>query len=227
MFNLAHDDLYEVSLIQKFLNQVCINVLHYSARSEAAWVDPHTSQDLLTAIATAWDTNMAPNLSDGLTLDQLTIRSVVGWMGTVEVPRPLYFALDTLVPVGIAGTVAGAALPSYAAVTARKRTGFAGRKYNGSLRQAGIVEADSTGNLLTGGAAAAFQTAINDTFLADLALGVNDQIEVGVFSLSDMVFNNIIPGPVPVASVYWAKVTSMPINEYLGSQVSRKFGHGF
>jgi len=230
--DLAHDGLYEIALLGECLDQDAFNILHYSARAKAAWLGTPTMATLVSAVMTRWTATLKTVQGAAYILPLIECRRIIGYTegpAPKFPPRPLYSEFFAAVQTGV-GDVAGNWLPSYVAATCRKRTGLAGRRWQGSFRLAGLAESQTdaalASNYLTAAAHAAITTAWNDFANVDLNLGGNDEIECGVLSLRQMQVSVGIPGPVINPANYWNPMQSTLVNQFVGSQVSRKVNHG-
>lgn len=237
MYNLHAERVQEVAVRQTYLGQQVVNILHFEpTQAGGNWPDAPavpTSQDLLAYVATNLWSPIVARQVDGLEVVKFEVKEIDGYNGSAVNPSPHYSATDEFVPaVPTFGSIAGAGLPSYAAVTVRKLTALPGRRWRGSCRIAGIPEADSNaadGNRLTAAAHAAWINAVS-TWHSDfrpVLAQANNFMAMAVLSLKQMSNDVPIAPFFPLLTRVWAEnITGTPVNVYLGSQVSRKVGHG-
>lgn len=234
-FSIQQDDVIEVTIKGKLLEQDALNVFHLCGVVEPAWVAPDpTSTQLLAAIRVNWDTDIIPLLSAEYSYTLVQIGRISGYKMPVpplpQKPIPLFNAIDESLLAPVLGLGNADCLPSYCAVSGRKKTNTPGKRYRGGIRFAGVPETDADqgttrDNYLTAVALPLWQAGWVALGLGAFTPNANNDLRMGVFSLRDMQANNP-PGVVPVPSDFWAKMSGAPLNAYLGSQVSRKVGHG-
>lgn len=233
MFNLVQTSVYEVVLHGKYLSQDCLNIMHFSGAADDAWVGAGTSQALLDAVKDQFLAEICPELSEHYSVPKMSVKRVSGYLSDGLTPPKFRFSYDLVDEVAtptLVGGVDGNTLPSYAAISCAKRVGLTGRRWMGAARFPGVAEArtenEVDGNYLTINAYDAFVVAWNDFALAPYVVDGNDHAHLGVLSLVQMIFLNPAPGPVANVSLSWRRVSATAVNRYLGSQVSRKVGHG-
>lgn len=233
MFNLVQTSVYEVISHGKYLDQDCLNVWHFSGAADDAWVGAPTSQDLLTVVYAGLAADIHPVLSERVAVPRLTVKRVSGWKTDGLIPPRqgfMYDLFDEKFDANSTGDLDGNTLPSYVAASCRKKTSQVGRRWVGASRFYGITEAQTQdeidGNYFTELAHGLFAAAWDAFANAPFVLAGNDHAYLGVLSLREMIALNPVAGPVANVSLSWRRVTSAPVNPYLGSQVSRKVGHG-
>lgn len=236
MYDLRVDRTQELAVHATLLGQQVVNVLHFRANSGAAdWPDAPavpTSQDLMTHFRTQILVQFAAQQSDALIYNKLTCKQIDGWNGNFAAPAIHYSHVDEQTLVPATGVMIGDTLPSYVAATIRKNTAFPGRRWRGSMRLAGLLENQTVatdGNRLMAVPHAAIQAAavaMRTSFRPVLAQA-NNFMQLCIFSFRQM-REDTAAGPFfPLATRTWAAVVeTVNTNVYLGSQVSRKVGHG-
>lgn len=231
MYLLIANRVQEVTIRARQQNCDVQTVMHYAAAVDP-WVDPATvtSTLLLSNLWAAWLAQIPPRQSDSLVYLDMQIKQVVGWLGGGGPglsPIPMYDAQDELVLIGQAGLVLGAHLPTYVAVTGRKRTPTPSRRYTGSIRFGGIVEADTEaaqGNFLTAAAQTAWNNAWTNFRGSFIQSGANAADDSRLVVLSMRALSLGAPMGVPVNTRgFSSSVTGGSVNGYVGSQLSRKF----
>lgn len=232
----------------KVQSQLWLNLWAYSGTEEAAWgVLPTDSSQLATQLKDFWNLQIGPLLIDATTLETITVGRVVGY----HIDRPFdpinpalspFLDLQDEQAFAETGDVITQGLPSFVAVTLRKKTLFAGKKWRGSCRISGLPESATdnppNGDYLTAPAHTAWDTAWDN--VANTAFNsqpypapVANPMKMGIVSLKAM-FEAVPPpagvGPVNVTVPnpfnYFHRNNTTPVNLYVGSQVSRKVGHG-
>lgn len=208
-----------------------INVWDYAGVDEVVWAgaDPEML-DLLTAIKDRIIVDLIPLQSIQVQYLRLVAGRINGYTIVGTMPRVTYFSTAELTITDVVGQATSAPLLSYTAVSGQKKTARPGRRYSGASRLGGVLELDTdtgtSGNFLTAAVRANWQAAWDHFAKASFTPtgAAGRLVRMGVFSLTDMVAGNPV-GPVAPAP-YFARNTNTPINLHVGSQVSRKYGHG-
>ena len=183
-----------------------------------------TLTGLLASFATQWQTFALPQLSSSYSVQRYEARSIIGRLPPALplFPRPRVsyddFALQAGVLPADQGTVVGEVLPTYVAVSIQRRTNLVGRQNRGAFRLSPIVEADTTFNALTAGAVSDFQG-------VGTALGTATPA-IGLFFYEFRIFRKTAllaaTGTVLDMRTFSTKITSIIVNPFVGSQISRK-----
>lgn len=237
MYTLDNNYVQEVSFHAKYDGQDIVNVCHFGPPAAGGWPDPAnppTSLQLLNALIVRWTNTWEALQSSLMAYGRVECRQVNGWFSPFGLPdtgHPMYNAVDVAVWPGF-GDIVADSLPSFAAVTMRKNTNRPGRSFRGSMRIGGVPEVDTlatNGSFLAPAPLGLWQVAA-DAFraLITLTVGPPDNVVIlNVFGFRAMVVATPTFSGTPQVTNPWADpVTSSLVNPYLGSQVSRKVGHG-
>lgn len=224
-FPLVNNNVVEVTVVASADGQMIVNRFDYLILVATG---PGTSTDLLTTFRTRFRDEILPRLTSNYRVVRYEVRRIVAGFPSALPPirygRVYDIDYDQLVgvPVTDDGGVITAALPTFAAVTVRKITNLLGRQRRGSTRLAPIPEADTEvgGNLLLAASQTLWQSAADDFRLAIEWTGLfNDLALLSLFSAKDFVTGG---GPLGNVHPYTYRIVSYKVNNYLGSQTSRK-----
>lgn len=224
--NLAPDDVLEFVVEGRADSQQVTNVLHYNVGTLPGVT---TNVTLLAAMVAVWRLSILPLLNAGFAVSNYMLKkidSVTAGVPTADQPHP--FTLAYLWEIALPGTgadvggTAGEMLPTFVTVSARKLTGFGGRYWRGGTRFGPISEADTlpSGNLLTGAAKTAWDTAASDVLKPNPPGVMPDYIYPVVFSGTYAAWGPAAPAT-PFNST--APVLDRLVNSRVGSLVSRRF----
>jgi len=235
-YDLDPQLVQQVTLKWQYLGQRCNNVMYFQQQPEGSPVWPGAFPDstgLLEVVSQWAGVSLAANVSTQCLLDGIAVKQVVGWeysAGPAPKPRLTFNAADEAV-LNFPGAMAGNGLPSYVCVTMRKLTAIPTRRFRGAFRVVGLTEPQTealSGNFLTAASAFAFLTswtAINISFRPNLIIAPTAFMKQSVFSLVQMVSDTVNPGG--YTTRLWGHLTTgNPINQNVGTQISRKVGHG-
>lgn len=206
--------------------QQILNVFHY--RDTQPGTDGPTDVGIAVdtfsdGFISAWRTNVLPLLSAdySVTTYRTTVFDSVVANPTPPPPTQLNVFIQNDEPGGglDVGAKPGDTMPSFNAIGTQKLSDRAGRNFKGSFRVGTIIEADSSGNLLTAPALAAAQPAM-EAF-------VTTQITYELTFIAQMaVFSRTLALASPVGNqdlrAFTAGVTGARVNAFVTSQVSRK-----
>lgn len=225
---LSVDNVYRFVVTAAAQGQQIMNIMHYRADVQVG----ATILDLQTALvdlANNWGTILYPKLSTEYIVKRFQLWSIIGNQpGKVDTNGnpltyvPLYGTL--LEQAGGAadhGTLAGAIVPTFNAVTFRKRTTRPSKRYRGGMRVGPIRFTELLDNDLTAAAVTDWQT-------VGTALKAPVVVEVGKVTLIPVVFSltALTKKPRPVTEpkpVNWtADIVDMAVSTIASSQVSRK-----
>lgn len=224
-FPLLNNQVVEVVVVASADGQMIVNRFDYLIQVATG---PGTSADLLTTFRTRFRDEILPRLTSNYRVVRYEVRRVIAAFVTALPPlrygRVYDMQYDQLVGVPITddGGVITAALPTFAAVTIRKITNLLGRQRRGSTRLAPIPEADTEagGNLLLAASQTLWQSAADDFRLAIEWTGLfNDLALLSLFSAKDFVTGGGVLG---TTHPFTYRVAEYKVNNYLGSQTSRK-----
>lgn len=228
-------DVLEVTFFGTADNQEVINVLHYKIGLGAPAGFNANDQAIVDAICNVWTTSILPRLSTTYVSVACRGRTIIGHVQVLPPPvAPPPPRIDNLYQnvfgvlifntpgmLGPGGLAIGDALPTFTTFSTRKRTGMVGRSFRGGIHLGPIRELDTQppGNMLTVASRADFQTAVNPLRdVIDLATAVD--VDLVVFPETIFNSNMTLAGATP--SALSPRVTSLIVNETVGSQVSRK-----
>jgi len=222
-------NVVEVSMMQKQEGQVVINVLHY--RQDPVDAVPFTAAMFPTFAAllkAAWAAGPQVVQSSSLSLGTIRVDELGPSVANLP-PRPPGFdfpvvnRLDYTAGLPVAGAAAGDYLPTFNTVTFQKKSGQVGRRKNGSIHYAGVIEADTLGNTLTVAAIPFWLLAGGPILTTSIAVTVGvDTFKMlpCVLSRRGMQQSLFNPGQLPTAWTYLT--TSAPLRVLVGSMRSRK-----
>lgn len=224
---------YEVTIrgVDLRSGQVFNNVLFYRNRQLAAPLGYGVSivtSDLLTFInnvAVRWAVTLDDVVSEHYRMETITGKQVVNYSGVIGEPQVLIYGDVSVANFGTVndqGDLAGETCPSYCAMSIRKVSDRAGRRYRGSMRIGPVTEAVQSNGTFT-----VAQHALNVTAAAAFAAtpvengapGLDKSMDVCILSKMDIFF---AAQPLVSSDEYMATVTIMIPHKNLGSQVSRK-----
>lgn len=211
--------------------QEIVNVLHYVPLLEPIPPNNFVSQysHAFTFAIDRWKAIILPHLSSTYTLHGASLRVIEGkapLIGVIPPGQPVAKlvygdGIDADVFAPNTGGVIGEASPTFVAATIRKITGRAGKKWKGSMRLGPIAEASTDNNLIKPVPYASLVDDIDGIMeLGPLTVGGNEFLRLSVFSLQDYVVDNNGSEVIPAQTAQ--RVTSVTVNQNLGSQVSRK-----
>lgn len=210
----AVNEVWKVVLRCKIENQDHLNVLHFHIDSAVDDIQLR----LLKALVDCFLLNMMPGLT--------TEFNVVGAVGHRILPTlgPDVEYFPTGESVSTVGLATGDGLPSYVSSCISIHTTRGGRSGRGRMFISGIPESSTTFSELTGTgvfwvALLAYIVCVTDAFIHSGDPGTN-QISIGVFSTKDMVGND------PATALGFAPATVLIPHRALGTNRSRKIGHG-
>lgn len=228
---LVADDILEVTFQGVADGQQIINRVHYQvgALASGSYLD---SLSVAGYMKDLWVANMLPMLASSYALVQVEVRKITAVNpGTPTTANPRPFVLDyswATVQPGLGadvGSRTGDPLPTYATVSVRKITSYAGRYWRGGLHLGPVSESDTEagGNTLVAAYRGLVQTAINailamTSITHSIAAGGTFDFNAGILSGTYGAW--IIPTTAPLFS--FAQLTSNPVSAYVGTQTSRK-----
>lgn len=168
-----------------------VNLLVYRRQSTAPVLN---KANMLTAWLAAIKADWKALASSSWTMDKVSLRCL-------DDPDDAW----TDVLVGEAGSVAGDALPNYAAIVFSKKTALRGKHYRGRMYFAGIAEADNVNNALTAGAKTRADTlaALLDDVVAD---GANNWAAYLLTGLWNFVTVPPTPDVIPLTVIVARKI---------------------
>lgn len=230
MANPNPDYVYQCVVLGSASGQAINNVFHYDVINDTG-VPPNTVD--MTALATAfralWTANITPRLSVEYEAFTYICTEFTGQIPNPNSPpQPPYKVRLGQVgqftpPLPDAGSLVGDVMPTYVAVTAQKRTSFAGRDYRGSARFGPIIETNTVGNELESAVRTAWVAAVNGLLNLQVTSGGQTvTLRMAIFQKTRVV-SALITLPL---SAYAAEVTTMTVNRLIGSQISRKAKQG-
>lgn len=195
---MAQNDVFAFTMIQQGPSflQEIVNVLHYQQTTA-------TGDDDGTILANAWLTTAGASWQNvvnvGVALTSLRIRNLT---------QP-QFGIDFPVSPPLAGLRPGEAVPATSAAVLSLRTGLVGRSRRGRHYLAPCSEADQSSGQLSG------------LYIADLTTYANAIRVVSDLTLSS--YNLVVRSEVLLTSF---TVTSIVVDQILGTQVRRRPGRG-
>lgn len=229
MADLVSQNVYELTVHGRdtVSSQSIINRWFVDTIGAAA--PPPTFQELLTTFRSWWRNNILPQVHQQYVVDKYACRHLTDVEPVSTSPRRVRYLFDlgeeltgdASIDFGARGV---AMLPTYVAVSFNQRTGVLGRSYRGGKRFACIPEADTNaeGNRLDPAILTNWQT-VAGNIPGGKSLGHTDWF----------FFFGIMPGtpygftdPPHVPPWEWfTRITTVLVNPYVGSQVSRKQGN--
>jgi hypothetical protein len=161
--------------------------------------------DLANAVKDSWETNIAPVVSNNISLDNIVATDLSSDSGP-----------QTTLPAGVSGGINSAVLPSNVTLAISFHTDFRGRSYRGRAFLVGLTEATVTGDTISSGSATAFREAW-ENFLADIATAVAGTVLVIVSRCSAGAWRT---------NAVVTDVTSITVDTTVDTMKSRLAGHG-
>lgn len=242
---LVNHDIIEYTVNGVQVGQDIKNVLHY--RFESLVAGDITLENTLDSFQDWWQSQVLALISDSLEVTSYVAKRIGSLIGPQSQPRQRYNAYAEVAGAlpADAGQVAGAFLPTYVAVSGKKKTDGPGETFypagnptalvmnaekffRGGIRIGGIVELDTEaaqGNDLTVAAATAWQQNLTD--LISFAVvggggGIGAMKMCVVSAAADGLARQIAAGPANTFTPAYQMVDSIPLNPFVGSQLSRK-----
>jgi hypothetical protein len=205
--------VYQLRVLGKLEQQDCINVIHFQAVDDGRDI----VTDLLVIFYLCFLNQLVPHLSSSFTLEKMEVKRVAPTVG------PIWeYAGDG------SGTLTGAAegdgLPAFVSVRANIRCERGGREGKGSIAIGGVPEAATTGSEINsaGDFWTHFQSwldCVKNAFLSGWGLSTKHFL-IGVVS------RKAGSNKPPFATTQFSHAVSITGKPRVGSQNSRKIGHG-
>lgn len=209
----AIGNVYELRVLGKLENQDCINVLHFQALEDGRDI----VTDLLIVAYICFVEQLVPHLATQYRLDKMEVKRVAPTLGPVW-----EYAGET----GdiLTGAAEGDGLPSFVSVRTDIRCVRGGRSGKGSIAIGGVPEAATVGStIVTGGdfwtGFQAWLDCVRNAFLQGFGFGTKHFL-IGVVS------RKLGASKPPYTTAQFSVAVSMTAKPKVGSQVSRKIGHG-
>jgi hypothetical protein len=220
---IGQSNVLEFSVHGRADGQEIVNIMHWHPKNPppAIWTDPAIADYSGTLIG-RWRANVCPGLASNYAVEVYKFKV---WGDSVINPAPpppaqlaavdgFELASDPLLDVG---SQPGLPDHTFAAVAARKFTGVSGRNWRGGIRFGPVAEAISDVNALTPAQLANYQAVVLAMF-ADMVDGIGgNPMTHCVFSKT---LNTSAAGR--AARTDSRAVTSMIVNPFISSQISRK-----
>jgi hypothetical protein len=209
----AIGNVYEIRILGKLENQDCQNVIHFQALQDGRDI----VTDLLVVFYLCFLNQLVPHLSSLYSLDKMEVKRVAPTLG------PVWEHAGTTGDV-LVGAAEGDGEPSFVSVRTDIRCERGGRSGKGSISIGGIPEGAAVGSaiLTTGDFWTHFQSwldCVRNAFLVGFGLDTK-HFAIGVIS------RKLGVNKPPYATTQFSTAVSMTAKPKVGSQISRKIGHG-
>lgn len=224
---MSYDTVYEVSVKGRGKDLGRIDNVQHLRFVDTIVANLGDLHECLNNWALFWQAFILPNCSVHYEVLQYTIKEINGW-SFIGPNKAIHYGM-TAVLAGNGGTDVGGiitdGLPNYVAFTVQKKTSTAGRRYRGSMRVGGVVEADTDENTLQPAAITWMTAAADELINNHISVNVADTefIDWCVFSKTNLFADATLEFPA-VGLVRSASkvVTGKIVNLNVGSQTSRK-----
>lgn len=196
-------DTVEAALVMHFENSEMVNTLHYEL--SGGW-DENTMTGLASELISLWATNIAPRLSNQLTLNSIRVTDMETESGQV---------IEITDPTPQAGAQTGDPLPANCALQVIWRTPYRGRSYRGRIFVPGLIDLTANGS------------SVAPTELSLFATAWGNFVTVTVLSLqAHLVVASRYHNGVPRIQGVATHVTGLSIGGHIVSQRRRLPGRG-
>ncbi len=221
------DQIVEISVNGVASGQAINNVFHY----KPVTLNPNfvtTLQQCLEAFRTMWRNTVLGGLSTSYAVLRYKGRALIGTRVDPANPNNIILNIGdvgdlTGDPITDLGGTAGAALPTYTAMTLRKLSGVGGKRKKGSCRLGPIPESYTEAadqNKLTAAATAVGLVAAGGLKGTLGPVVVGDTLVPVIMSRASLFPTP--PAVQPNMTGKWIGISDILLNPYVGSQVSRK-----
>lgn len=238
---INNGDVLEVRVKGVYEDQDAVNILHYEVSGFAGGAE---GSNLLNEFRLLWRDAWCAFADDDYEVIQYEMQLVTGITGTTTANAELTYGEQTIIAgtVSDKGQVAGAGMPSYVSLTARKFTAGGGsttyyldnapdplgteRAFRGRLGLPAVPEAvtiSADGNFLEDASVVAINSALPALIEVEYESGLDQAtMTMVVVSLSRSGLVRIDAGLDPTFAMQ--AVTNLAVNSWVGSQLSRKYG---